>query len=190
MIDIVILYPHQSYNDLAVFLKQENLNPIVLSVNPVLGYNNFLFIPSSIPYIDDQYIQFSSLLNQTDGDEFRIIDWESIFYSGSSIEVESQKLTELNSGAQICQEDIRAQDYRVPPYMENLIKISQEIFNGNNYLFDENPKIFTPKLIIGSKENLLKTFLFLIEKREQITNNGFTGSLIILNTFFKKNDSR
>jgi hypothetical protein len=88
-------------------------------------------------------------------------------------------------GFEIVQENIAVQDFRFAPFMENLLKVCNDLqLKGSERLFFENPKLILPKVIRGSKDVLIEVLNRFSIARSQFPQKTFNGCIPIFNSEF------
>lgn len=183
---LTTFYPHQKEDNLRDFLKISNENIAVLSYKPLNG------IPHGIVNLGDLYPQddalnvYLSVLSSgnLEADQFTLIDWETISVH-SDLNFEISKLKMTKQGFEIVEENIKVQDFRFTPFMENLLKVCNELeLKGVERLFSENPKLILPKVLRGSKEVLIEALNHFSIVRSRFQQKTFCGSIPIFNSEF------
>lgn len=181
---LTTIHPGQDFNNLVDFCEKENVKPVILSYYDLPKYEYYKFIPGAMPYPDDRFSILSTFLQSVDEEEVSVIDWENILFT-STIEKENQKQKKTTQGVSFSQEPIKAQDFRLPPYMENLIMVAQSIgLDANDHLYNNNPLVLTPKMIKGSPEKLVECFSQITKIRQNIQNRSLSAVLPIINSNF------
>lgn len=190
---VTALYPNQDEKSLKSFLDSINEPKIVFSQTPISWVQNIVFQGSNWPPSDDFLNVFYSFIisNPVPKDiEFTIIDWQSLSFSDFEKEIKKlKKLKDFN--VQTVIENIRIQDFRLPPYMENLLKICYDLkLSGTDRLFKENPFLIMPKVIKGKSDELEKVLKSFITVRSSISSPKFIGITPIFNSEFSIDESR
>lgn len=182
---LTTFHPGQDFEALKFLCDREKLNPIILSYCNLPNFEHYRFIAGNLPSTDDRYEILSSFLqSKSVEDEITVIDWENIAYT-SSMEIETSKQVLTDHEVYFSQEPTRVQDFRLPPFMENLIMISQSLgFDKNDHLYQNNPKVLTPKMIKGTRSNLLKAFNVISSARHSISDPSISAILPIINCNF------
>ena len=155
---LTTFYPHQKEESLRAFLKNSNENIAVLSYRPLDGVPHGVVNLGDLAPQDDALNIYLSVLSSgnLNADQFTLIDWEVISIH-SDLQSEISKLRMTKDGFEIVQENISVQDFRFAPFMENLLKVCNDLqLKGIERLFSENPKLILPKVIRGSKEVLIE----------------------------------
>lgn len=180
--DLVILYPDQDIALFNSFCENNNLNPFVLTTSFVSNFNCSLFLPGQWPNLDDQYNHYIPFLKSCQQEFVRILDWQHLI--NESLQDVQERVSKVDfRNIEVCQESIRAEDYRLPPFMENLIMISNGIFGQekSKVLFEKNPFVFVPKIIQGRSKDLINLFEEIVDMRKKFVNPKLTASLVALN---------
>jgi hypothetical protein len=186
MLLITTYYPHQDKERLKSFLSEVNVPYIVLSVVPLQDINHFIFAPSKFPPPDDSIRAVGAFLEQNYKndvvDECDVVDWETIcINSNYASEIEKLKVTQFN--IKVVEENLSVEDFRLLPFMENLIKICNDLkLPGTDRLFKTNPKVLIPKIFRGKKDFLMAAFQAFVLERRKIESTKFTGVIPIFNT--------
>jgi hypothetical protein len=184
---LTTLHPGQNEKLLQDNIKTLGESTVVLSYKPLDFTKSINIAPGNLPPPDDAIRMVRDFLSSLSGESeiFTFLDWESTFMF-SSLALDSEKLKKVNNGIEIIEENIKVQDFRLAPYMENLTKICGDIkLSGADRLFSKNPKLLIPRMIRGSLTNLLKSFNNFLEIRSKIPSNKFTGVLPIFNSEYE-----
>ena len=95
------------------------------------------------------------------------------------------KLKMTKEGFEIVQENVSVQDFRLHPYMGNLLKICHDLnLHGKDRLFSENPLLILPKILRGSKDKLIEALTQFSFIRGSFNNQNFCGCIPIFNSQF------
>ena len=183
---LTTFYPHQKEENLREFIKKSNTEIVVLSHKPLKDISHGLVNFGNMPPQDDSLNVFLSVLssNQIESENFILIDWE-IINLYSSLEIEMSKLKMTKEGFEIVQENVFVQDFRLHPYMGNLLKICHDLnLPGNDRLFSENPLLILPKILRGSKDKLIEALNQFSVIRGSFNNQNFCGCIPIFNSQF------
>ncbi len=167
---LTTFYPHQKEENLRAFLKNSNESIAVLSYKALDG------IPHGVVNLGD-------LAPQDDA----LNVYLSVLSSGNlnADQSEISKLKMTRDGFEIVQENIAVQDFRFAPFMENLLKVCNELqLKGLERLFSENPKLILPKVIRGSKEVLIEALNRFSMVRSRFHQKTFCGCIPIFNSEF------
>lgn len=161
----------------------------VLSYKEISHPNTSVFSPGRMPPPDDALVAsreyLLSLKSEEINQDITLIDWESVF-TISSYEKDINKLKKVNSGIEIVEENIAVQDFRLAPYMENLLKICSDLrLNGADRLFKTNPNLLVPRMIKGNGFKIVQAIDIFLRERAKISSLKFTGVLPIFNSEFK-----
>lgn len=181
---LLSLYPNQDENLLKEFVKNLKEPYIIFSYKPLSWTKTEHFSPGEMPPPDDSlniFYQFlSSYFGKEWNDEFTIIDWTCV-----DLERDIKKLKKTQVGFEIIEENIKVQDFRLAPFMENLLKICYEIkLVGTERLFKTNPKVLFPKLLKGNKHQLITALGTFLNTRALVRSKNFTGTIPIFNSEF------
>jgi hypothetical protein len=181
---------NQNLEDLKAHIPKLGVDYVVISHQPILGEKNTVVNYTPLAAPDEAIRMAAEYLNSLSKDdlnqEFIFLDWESVF-TFSSFERDLQLLVCINDDYDlyIVEEPIRAQDFRLAPYMENLLKIANDLNLPNkDSLFEKNPYVLIPRLIKGNGVALLKSFQDFLNVRGIIQSNKFTGVLPIYNCLY------
>ena len=183
---LTTFYPHQKEENLRAFLKSSNENISVLSYKALDGISYGVVNLGNLAPQDDALNVYLSVLSSgnLNADQFTLIDWEIISIQ-SDLRSEISKLKMTTSGFEIVQENIFVQDFRFAPYMENLLKLCEDLqLKGAERLFSENPKLILPKVIRGSKKSLIEALNRFSMVRSRFTQKAFSGCIPIFNSEF------
>ena len=182
---LTTFHPGQELANLVDFCEKENVKPIVLSYCPILKYESYTFINGNLPPQDERFNHLLAFLNNVDEESVTILDWENIAFT-SSVKAETEKQVKVKGGVSFSQESVRAQDFRLPPLMENLIMVAQILdLDKEDHLYNNNPFILTPKMIKGSPKDLTAALSKICQIRQTIRNNSISAVLPIINSNFK-----
>jgi len=179
---VTVLYQDQDESQLKYFCEHNSIDPHIIRYGQT--------IPSSWPFIDDQFVQLLFFLKKLDLDEeITFVDWSNVAIGAYKDHLAI--LSDTNFDVRVCQTNILAENYRLPPYMENLIMVSNSILgkDRSRYLFENNPKVFIPKILSGNRKsliNLLETFL---EIRSSLSSSSLGAALIIFNSICRPKNS-
>jgi RecG-like helicase len=179
-------YPNQKEEDLESFIEKSGQDINVLSMTRLKKAKHALIKMGKLSYKDDMFYSFLSALSSPSlkSEEYVLIDWE-VINTFSSLEKELSKLKMTTSGFEIVEEKVKVQDFRLAPYMENLLKISEELkLSGTDRLFSTNPNLILPKILKGSKSKLIKGLETFTSIRSKFNNSAFTACIPIFNTEF------
>lgn len=183
---LTTFYPHQKEENLRAFLKSSNENIAVLSYKALDGIPHGVVNLGDLAPQDDAFNVYLSVLSSDNlnADQYTLIDWEVISIY-SNLESEISKLKMTTSGFEIIQENISVQDFRFAPYMENLLKLCNDLqLKGAERLFSKNPKLILPKVIRGSKKSLIEALNRFSMVRSHFDQKAFCGCLPIFNSEF------
>jgi hypothetical protein len=183
---LTTFYPHQKEENLREFIQKNNSEIVVLSYKPLMDISHGLVNFGNIPPQDDSLNVFLSVLSsgKVQSEIFTLIDWE-IINMYSSLEVETSKLKMTKEEFEIVQENIPVQDFRLHPYMGNLLKICHDLkLPGEDRLFSENPLLILPKILRGSKNKLIEALNQFSAIRESFKSQTFCGCIPIFNSQF------
>lgn len=183
---LTTFYPHQKEENLRAFLKSSNENIAVLSYKPLDGIPHGVVNLGDLAPQDDALNVYLSVLSSgnLNADQFTLIDWEVISIH-SNLQSEISKLKITRDGFEIVQENISVQDFRFSPFMENLLKVCNDLqLKGIERLFSENPKLILPKVIRGSKEVLIEALNRFSMVRSSFHQKAFCGCIPIFNSEF------
>ncbi len=183
---LTTFYPHQKEENLRAFLKNSNKNIAVLSYKSLDGIPHGVVNLGGLAPQDDAFNVYLSVLSSgnLNADQFTLIDWETISLN-SNLESELSKLKMTKEGFEIVQENITVQDFRFTPFMENLLKVCNDLqLKGLERLFSENPKLILPKVIRGSKEVLIEALNRFSMVRFHFHQKTFCGCIPIFNSEF------
>lgn len=183
---LTTFYPHQKEEDLMAFLKSSNENIAVLSYKPLDGVSHGIINLGDLAPQDDALNVYLSVLSSDNlkADQFTLIDWE-VIGAYSDLQSEISKLKMTTDGFEIVQENIAVQDFRFAPFMENLLKLCNDLqLKGAERLFSENPKLILPKIIRGSKEVLIEALSRFSMTRSCFDQKTFNGCIPIFNSEF------
>jgi hypothetical protein len=183
---LTTFYPHQKEENLREFIQKNNSEIVVLSYKPLRDISHGLVNFGNIPPQDDSLNVFLSVLSsgKVQSEIFTLIDWE-IINMYSSLEVETSKLKMTKEEFEIVQENIPVQDFRLHPYMGNLLKICHDLkLPGEDRLFSENPLLILPKILRGSKNKLIEALNQFSAIRESFKSQTFCGCIPIFNSQF------
>ena len=98
-------------------------------------------------------------------------------------EISKLKMTE--QGFEVIQENVAVQDFRLHPYMGNLLKICHDLkLSGEDRLFSENPLLILPKILRGNRNKLVEALGQFYVIRESFKNQNFCGCIPIFNSQF------
>lgn len=182
---LTTFYAEQNTENFRTFWQKEGVEPTVLTQVIFPEYTCHAFAPSNLPYVDDRFQVVSSFLKGQEIDSLiTIVDWEPMFFSGQSVEGESKKFVNTWTDVKFIQEDVRVQDYRLPPFMENLIMISNHLGLDNGRLFKENPKLISGKIMKGKRSNLIDSLDIITEARYTLNSPNIVAHLPIINSKF------
>ena len=183
---LTTFYPHQKEENLRAFLKSSNENIAVLSYKPLNGISHGIVNLGDLAPQDDALNVYLSVLSSgnLNVDKFTLIDWEVIsVYSDLQSEISKLKMT--TDGFEIVEENITVQDFRFAPFMENLLKLCNDLeLKGSERLFSDNPRLILPKVIRGSKEALIKALNRFSIARSCFNQKTFCGCIPIFNSEF------
>ena len=185
---LTTFYPHQKEENLRSFLVNSKENIAVLSYRPLDGIPHGVVNLGDLAPQDDAFNVYLSVLSSgnLNADQFTLIDWEVISFH-SDLQSEIPKLKMTKDGFEIVQENIAVQDFRFAPYMENLLKVCNELqLKGIERLFSENPKLILPKIIRGSKEVLIDALNRFSITRSRFNQKAFCGCIPIFNSEFSR----
>ena len=183
---LTTFYPHQKEENLREFIQKSNTEIVVLSHKPLKDISHGLVNFGNIPPQDDSLNVFLSVLSsdKIESENFTLIDWE-IINLYSSLEIEMSKLKMTKEGFEIVQENILVQDFRLHPYMGNILKICNDLkLPGKDRLFSENPFLILPKILRGSKKKLIEALTQFCIIRESFKSQTFCGCIPIFNSQF------
>ena len=183
---LTTFYPHQKEENLRAFLKNSNESIAVLSYKFLDGIPHGVVNLGDLAPQDDALNVYLSVLSSgnLNADQFTLIDWEVVSIH-SDLQSEISKLKMTKDGFEIVQENITVQDFRFAPYMENLLKVCNELqLKGIERLFSENPKLILPKVIRGSKEVLIDALNRFSIIRSRFNQKAFSGCIPIFNSEF------
>ena len=183
---LTTFYPNQKEDDLRAFLKSSSKNIAVLSYKTLNEIPHGIVNLGDLAPQDDAFNVYLSVLSSghLNADQFTLIDWETISLN-SDLESELSKLKMTKEGFEIVQENITVQDFRFVPFMENLLKVCNDLqLKGIERLFSENPKLILPKIIRGSKEVLIEVLNRFSMDRSQFYQKTFNGCIPIFNSEF------
>jgi hypothetical protein len=179
-------YPHQKEENLRAFLKSCNENIAVLSYKSLNGIPHGVVNLGDLAPQDDAFNVYLSVLSSGKliAEQFTLIDWE-VIEACSDLQSEISKLKMTRDGFEIVQENITVQDFRFAPFMENLLKVCNDLqLKGLERLFSENPKLILPKVIRGSKDVLIEVLNRFSIARSQFSQKTFNGCIPIFNSEF------
>ena len=183
---LTTFYPHQKEENLRAFLQSSNENIAVLSYKPLEGIPHGVVNVGDLAPQDDAFNVYLSVLSSgnLNADQFTLIDWDVISVH-SDLHSEISKLKMTKDGFEIVQENISVQDFRFAPFMENLLKVCNDLqLKGVERLFFENPKLILPKIIRGSKEVLIEALNRFSMARSCFHQKTFCGCIPIFNSEF------
>lgn len=183
---LTTFYPHQKEENLRDFLKNCGENIAVLSYKPLDGIPHGVVNLGDLAPQDDAFNVYFSVLSSgnLNADQFILIDWEVISIH-SDLQSQISKLKMTKEGFEIVQESISVQDFRFAPYMENLLKVCNELqLKGAERLFSENPKLILPKVLRGSKDVLIEALNRFSIVRSRFHQKTFCGCIPIFNSEF------
>jgi len=183
---LTTFYPHQKEENLREFIQKSNTEIVVLSYKPLENISHGLVNFGNKPPQDDSLNVFLSVLSsgKIERESFSLIDWE-IINMYSSLEIEMSKLKMTKEGFEIVQENVSVQDFRLYPYMGNILKICYDLkLPGVNRLFSENPLLILPKILRGSKDKLIEGLSQFSIIRDSFQNDSFCGCIPIFNSQF------
>ena len=183
---LTTFYPHQKEENLRAFLKSSSENIAVLSYKPLEDIPHGVVNLGDLSPQDDAFNLYLSVLSSDNlnADQFTLIDWETISLN-SNLELELSKLKMTKEGFEIVEENITVQDFRFSPFMENLLKVCNDLqLRGIERLFSENPKLIIPKVIRGSKEVLIEALNRFSMVRSCFPQKTFNGCIPIFNSEF------
>jgi hypothetical protein len=101
------------------------------------------------------------------------------------LEAEISKLKMTEQGFEIIQENVTIQDFRLHPYLANLLKICHDLkLSGVDRLFSKNPLLILPKILRGEKAKLIEALGQFSVIRESFKNQNFCGCIPIFNSQF------
>jgi hypothetical protein len=183
---LTTFYPHQKEENLRVFLKNSGENIAVLSYKPLNEIPYGVINIGDLAPQDDALNVYLSVLSSGNliADQYTLIDWE-VIHIHSDLQSEISKLKMTMDGFEIVQENIAVQDFRFAPFMENLLKVCNELqLKGSERLFSENPKLILPKVIRGSKEVLIEALSRFSMIRSSFHQKAFCGCIPIFNSEF------
>jgi hypothetical protein len=183
---LTTFHPHQNEENLRRFIEKSKTEIVVLSHKPLQDISYGLVSFGNIPPQDEALNIFLSVLSsdQIKSENFTLIDWE-IINSYSSLEAEISKLKMTEQGFEIIQENVTVQDFRLHPYLGNLLKICHDLkLSGVDRLFSENPLLILPKILRGEKVKLIEALGQFSVIRESFKNQNFCGCIPIFNSQF------
>jgi hypothetical protein len=183
---LTTFYPHQKEKNLREFIQKSNTEIVVLSHKPLENISHGLVNFGNKPPQDDSLNVFLSVLSsdKIKGENFTLIDWE-IINLYSSLEIEMSKLKMTKEEFEIVQENVSVQDFRLHPYMGNVLKICHDLkLPGEDRLFSENPLLILPKILRGTKNKLIEALTRFSIIRESFKSNTFCGCIPIFNSQF------
>ena len=186
MMILTTFYPHQKEENLRDFIQKSTTEIVVLSHKPLKDISHGLVNFGNMPPQDDSLNVFLSVLSsgKIEGETFTLIDWE-IINLYSSLEVEMSKLKMTKEGFEIIQENVSVQDFRLHPYMGNILKICHDLkLYGVDRLFSENPLLILPKILRGSKDKLIEALSRFSIIRGSFNSHSFCGCIPIFNSQF------
>jgi hypothetical protein len=183
---LTTFHPHQNEDNLRSFIEKSKTEIVVLSHKPLQDISYGLVAFGNIPAQDDALNIFLSVLSsdKIESESFTLIDWE-IIHLYSSLENEISKLKMTEQGFEVIQENIAVQDFRLHPYMGNLLKICHDLkLSGEDRLFSENPLLILPKILRGNKNKLVEALGQFYVIRESFKSQNFCGCIPIFNSQF------
>lgn len=186
---ITSFFKYQNFDNFKAYLNNLGENYIVLSHEPLQVPKNIVMPAYPISPPDEAirlaYEYLKSLPKEILANEnFIILDWESVS-SISSLEKDLNSLVEIDKDLFIIEENIKVQDLRLAPFMENIPKICFDLkIPGTDFLFSKNPKALIPRLIKGSGESLIESCKKFLEVRIPIRGEKFNGTLPIYNCLY------
>lgn len=183
----VIFYPDQDEKLFSEYVSTLTGDVSILSWTPLNWTASLQFKPGEFPTPDDSLFTFLKFLKdnpQIDNLEIELLDW-----TNNPNNSDFEKLKKTNCGVSLVEEGFSIQDFRLAPYMENLLKICGSLkLPGAARLFSSNPKVLFPKIIKGKAKDIkvcLERFCLI---RQNIPSKNFTGVLPIFNSEFYKCD--
>ena len=117
---LVSFYPDQNEDLFKEFCSSIGENFVIFSYKPLVWANALLITPGRQPPADDTVNIVFQYLSQIEINEpIRVIvDWTIC-----NLKQDENKLKKTTSGVYIIEEPIKVQDFRLAPFMENLLKI-------------------------------------------------------------------
>lgn len=184
--NVVTFFPHQSEEELKAFAEKFGGNLLVLSHKPLDWVQHVVFNSDAhFPPPDDSMRILRDFLGYHNTEEIiRFLDWGMLEIT--DFRKEEDKLKQVvGYDVNVVQEDISVEDFRLEPFMENLLKICADIgLAGTDRLFKDNPKLLVPKILEGKSAALLTILGKFLEIRSTIQSKKFIGILPIFNSEF------
>lgn len=177
---LVSFYPDQNEELFKEFCTSIGESFVIFSYKPLDWANVLLITPGHQPPADDTVNIAFQYLSQSEIDESIrvIVDWTIC-----DLSKDKDKLKQTTSGVFVVEEQVKIQDFRLAPFMENLLKICKELnLSGVDRLFSTNPFVIIPKIIKGSQKDLLTVFEEFLSIRKTINSANFTGVIPIFNS--------